>query len=304
MNIVLTGSIGRIGKPLTQHLVDRGHSVTVISSTADRQPEIEALGATAAIGALEDPYFLTTLFTGADIVYLMEPPFNFFDPTRTVEEAWLEVAESYLQAVRQSGVRNIVHLSSIGGHTDAGIGFLKTHHIVENRLKSLPEEVVIKTMRPVGFYYNMFAFIPAIQHTGAIVQNYGGDQKEPWVSPLDIAAVIVEEMETPFNGRTVRYIASDVFSPNEAAAALGAAIGQPDLRWKVIPDDQFRSNLLQVGFTPQAADGTVEMNQSRLRHLYDDYHQNPPALGTVKLAHFAHNFAVAYHHAAQPSHSH
>ncbi len=302
MNIVLTGSIGHIGKPLTRQLVAQGHSVTVISSTPDRQAAIEALGATAAIGALEDPAFLTTVFTGADIVYLMEPPFNFFDSTRTMEDAWLQIADSYLQAIRKSGVRNIVHLSSIGGHRDTGIGFLKTHHRIENQLKTLPEPVAIKTMRPVGFYYNMFAFIPAIQHAGAIVQNYGGDQQEPWVSPLDIAAVVAEEMETPFDGRTVRYIASDVFSPNEAAAALGAAIGRPYLQWKVIPDEPFRDKLIQAGFTPQAADGMVEMNQSRLRHLYDDYHQNKPMLGTVKLAHFAHDFAVAYHRATQSSH--
>ncbi len=32
MNIVLTGSLGNIGKPLTQELVQKRHSVTVISS--------------------------------------------------------------------------------------------------------------------------------------------------------------------------------------------------------------------------------------------------------------------------------
>ena len=49
----------------------------------------------------------------------------------------------------------------------------------------------------------------------------GGDEKEPWVSPLDIAAIIAEEIEKPFNGRTVRYIASDEVSPNEVAKVLG-----------------------------------------------------------------------------------
>jgi len=50
MNIVITGSIGHIGKPLTQKLVQNGHSVTVIASKAERQAEIEALGAKAATG--------------------------------------------------------------------------------------------------------------------------------------------------------------------------------------------------------------------------------------------------------------
>ena len=72
MNIVLTGSLGNIGKPLAIELVQKGHSVTVISSKADRQKDIEALGAKAAIGTMQDVEFLANTFKGADTVYLME----------------------------------------------------------------------------------------------------------------------------------------------------------------------------------------------------------------------------------------
>jgi len=37
MKIVVTGSLGNISNPLTQELVQKGHSVTVISSNAERQ---------------------------------------------------------------------------------------------------------------------------------------------------------------------------------------------------------------------------------------------------------------------------
>jgi nucleoside-diphosphate-sugar epimerase len=43
MNIVITGSIGHIGKPLTQELIKRGHTVTVVSSKAERKVEIEQI---------------------------------------------------------------------------------------------------------------------------------------------------------------------------------------------------------------------------------------------------------------------
>jgi uncharacterized protein YbjT (DUF2867 family) len=72
MNIVLTGSLGHISKPLAQILIQKGHSVTVISSKEERQKDIEDLGATAAIGTMEDVDFLTNTFKRADIVYLME----------------------------------------------------------------------------------------------------------------------------------------------------------------------------------------------------------------------------------------
>jgi uncharacterized protein YbjT (DUF2867 family) len=295
MKVVLTGSLGHISQPLAIELIAKGHSVTVISSKAERKKEIENIGAKAAIGSILDPNFLANTFKGADIVYLMEPPFNFFDPTIHIENYWLDIAKSYVEAIQQAGVTKIIHLSSIGAHTDIGVGMLATHYLVENILKALPNEVSIKTMRPVGFYYNMFAFIPAIKSAGSIFQNYGGDElKEPWVSPLDIAETIAEEIELPFDGRTIRYIASDEISPNEAAAILGKAIGKPDLKWVVISDEQFQNNLINIGFSQQAAKGLTEMNASRRNNLYDDYHQNRPTLGKVKLTEFAKEFAAVY----------
>lgn len=297
MRIVITGSLGHISKPLATSLIATGHSVTIISSKTERRNEIEALGAKAATGSVLDSGFLTTTFKDADIVYLMEPPINFFDHSMDTENYWLDIAKSYARAIQQSGVTKAIHLSSIGAHTDKGVGMLATHHLVENVFRELPNTVSIKTMRPVGFYYNMFAFIPAIKNAGAIIQNYGGDEKEPWVSPLDIAAVIAEEMEKPFDGRSVRYIASDEVSPNETAAILGEAIGKPGLKWNVITDEQFLNNLIKVGFNPQAAKGLTEMNEGRRNHLYDDYKQNKPALGKIKLTDFAKEFAVVFNQA-------
>ena len=296
MKIVVTGSLGHISKPLTQELVEKGHSVTVISSKAERNIEIENIGANTAIGSIDDVHFLTATFKGADIVYLMEPPFNFFDHSIDVEAYWLNIAKSYVQATQQSGVTKVVHLSSIGGHTDKGVGMLATHHLVENILRKLPNVVSIKTMRPVGFYYNMFAFIHSIKTQDSIVQNYKASYKEPWVSPLDIASVIAEEIELPFDGRTIRYIASDELTSDEVAKILGEAIKKPDLEWIAIPDEQLLGGLLAAGFNPQIAKGLIEMNVARQGNgtLFDDYNQHKPTLGKVKLRDFAKEFAAVY----------
>ncbi len=296
MKIVITGSVGHISKPLAKELVQKGHSVTIISSKAERISEIENMGAHAAIGSLNDADFLSSAFKGTDIVYLMEPPFNFFDPNPNIDEYWLTIAKNYVQAIQQSGVTKVIHLSSIGAHTDKGVGMLATHHWVENILGELPDLVSIKTMRPVGFYYNMFAFMNSIKTQGAIVQNYKASYKEPWVSPLDIASVIAEEMESPFEGRKIRYIASDELTSDEVATILGEAIGKPDLKWIAIPDEQFLTGLLAAGFNPSLAKGLIEMNIARHGDgtLFADYNQHKPTLGKVKLAAFAKEFAAVY----------
>jgi len=214
---------------------------------------------------------------------------------------WIFVAEfnrignNYKQAVEQSGVKRIVHLSSIGAHADKANGSLFLHNIVENILKQLPNGVPIKFMRPVGFYTNLFRYMQAIKTQGAIIPSYKGDQKEPWVSPLDIAATIAEEMEKPFEGRTIRYIASDEVSPNGVAKILGEAIGKPDLKWLVIPDEQLLNGMLAAGMNKWIANGFVEMQASQGNGvLYEDYYRNRPTLGKVKLADFAKEFALVY----------
>jgi uncharacterized protein YbjT (DUF2867 family) len=81
MKIIITGSLGYISKPLTEELIKKEHSVTVISSSAEKQKDIEAMGAKAAIGTMEDVDFLTATFTGADAVYsMLAPGGNFADP--------------------------------------------------------------------------------------------------------------------------------------------------------------------------------------------------------------------------------
>jgi uncharacterized protein YbjT (DUF2867 family) len=298
MKIIVTGSLGHISKPLTQTLVQKGHAVTVISSKPERQAAIEAIGAKAAIGTMEDADFLSATFKGADVVYLMEAlgSGSFFDQDLDIMAAHNKIANSYAQAIRQSGVKRVVHLSSIGAHMDKGNGILAFHYQVENILNKLPADVAITFMRPVGFYYNLLAFINTIKTQGAIVSNYGGDNKEPWVSPVDIAAAIAEEIEIrqPAH-RKIRYVASDELSPNEVAGILGEAIGKPDLKWGIIPDEQLLNGLLAAGMNPGTAKGFVEMNASRRGGvLYEDYYRNKPALGKIKLTDFAKEFAAAY----------
>ncbi len=300
MKIVVTGSLGHISRPLTIDLVRKGHSVTVISRNPERKPAIEALGANAAIGTMEDAAFLTSTFAQADAVYVMEAtsPESFTDPTLDMTAVMDQIVENYQQAILKSGVRRVVHLSSIGAHTDQGNGILRLHHRAEEILKTLPSNVSLSFLRPVGFYSNLLGFIPTIKTQGVIASNYGGDQKKPWVSPYDIATVAAEELTAYSQNRNVRYVASEEISCDEIAGILGAAIGLPQLRWVVIPDEQLLHGMVAFGMNPAIAAGFVEMNAAiRTGQLYEDYLRHRPALGRVKVRDFASEFATAYHQA-------
>jgi len=296
MKIIITGSLGHISKPLTEELVQKGHQVTVISSKADKQQEIEALGAAAAIGSVEDVDFLTATFTGADAVYTMVPPTNFFDPNFDLTTHCSKIGNNYAQAIEQSGVKRVVHLSSIGAHMEKDSGLILAHRTVEVILDKLPGDVTITFIRPVGFYYNLLGFIPAIKNQGVISANYGADELLVWVSPIDIAAAIAEEFETSFTSRKVRYAASDELTGHETAKVLGEAIGIPDLQWILVSDEERLRVMKAVGLNPTIAEGLVQMFASQYNgSLMEDYYRHKPALGKVKIADFAKEFAAVYH---------
>ena len=297
MKIVVTGSLGNISKPLTQELVQKGHSVTIISSKSERQADIEAIGANAAIGSMEDVDFLTSTFKGADIVYCMatNDMSVFFDHSFDIYAYYNQIGKNYQEAIAQSGVKRVIYLSTIGGHTDKGNGILRFHFDVEGILNQLPNDVSIKFMRPVGFYTNILREMQTIKAQSVIIQNYGGDDKEPWVSPFDIASAIAEEMEKPFDGRTIRYVASEEISPNEIAKILGKAIGDNNLKWQVMSDKELYNAWLAIGFNPQIAQGYIEMKAAQgTKMLYEDYYKNRPVLGKTKFADFANDFVKVY----------
>ncbi len=296
MKIIVTGSLGNISKPLTKQLTGEGHAVTVVSSDAGKQQEIEHMGARAAIGSIEDVAFLTSTFTGADAVYCMLPGRrNFSDPDFDLIAYSNSMVSNYVQAIKQSGVKRIVYLSSVGAHTNVNNGILVFHYNAEQIMNTLPADVAITFMRPVGFYYNLLAFINGIKTQGVIASNYGGDDVVPWVSVLDIAAAVAEDIQKPFTGRSIRYIASEEISCNNVARILGAAIDKPDLKWITITSEQLLNGMLAAGVGSNLAKGLVEMNA--VIHdgsIYADYYRNRPTLGKVKIQDYAAEFAAAY----------
>ncbi len=293
MKVIVTGSLGNIGKPLTNQLVQEGHTVLVISSNPGKQKDIEALGATAAIGSLEDVDFLTRTFTNADAVYLMTP--TNYSTTIDPREYYRTLGSYYAQAIRQSGIKRVVHLSSMGAHLDKGTGVILGAHDVEIMLRELPD-ISVTHLRPGYFYYNLYNYIPMIKGAGFIRANYGGDDRIVLVSPADIATVAAEELTANGIRKKVRYIASDERTVNEIAYLLGAAIGNPDLKWELCTDAQMLEDLERNGVKPNFAASLVELYHSVHSGAFiEDYEQNKPiTMGKIKLEDFAKDFAAAF----------
>jgi uncharacterized protein YbjT (DUF2867 family) len=291
MKYVITGSLGHISKPITEKLIEAGHQVTVISSNPEKAKSIEALGARAAIGSLEDAAFLTQTFTGADAVYTMVPPvYEVTDWKAHIHG----VGKKYAEAIQAAGIKKVVNLSSIGAHMPDGCGPVSGLYFVEQELNQL-DGVDIVHLRPAYFFYNLLNNIGMIKHAGIIGSNFG-EGPLPMVHTNDIAAAAAEELlHLKFTGKTVRYIAGDERTPAEIAQTIGAAIGKPDLQWVNFTDEDALNGMLQAGVPQELAKNYAEMGSAIASgEMSADFEKHRPVFSPTRLTDFAKEFAAAY----------
>jgi NmrA-like family len=200
---VITGSVGRISKPVIEGLVNAGHSVSVVTSNTGRVKEIESLGASGLVGSLTDSTFLTHAFKNADTVYTMIPPVK---QTTDWRASQLEIATSYAHAVRANEFMHVVNLTSVGAHEPSGAGPASSLHDFEQLLNQIPGLHVRHIMCAL-FYHNFMGQIALIKQAGIMGANYGVAEKNFLVHPINIAEAVLEELlKLYFTGSTVHYV--------------------------------------------------------------------------------------------------
>ncbi|RZJ51447.1 MAG: NAD-dependent epimerase/dehydratase family protein [Flavobacterium sp.] len=292
MKIILTGSLGNIGKPLANNLVKAGHDVTVISSNADRKEAIEKIGAKAAVGSVSDAAFLTETFAGADALFAMTPP-NMGGSNVIVNTS--NAGKAFAEAIKKANVKRVVMLSSIGANLPNGNGPIAGLHPIEALYNNL-ENTAVTILRAGFFFTNLYNDVPMIKGAGIMGANYPSDLKMPLVHPEDIAAAVAEELQKEATGKNLRYIISDVRTPGEIATVLGLAIEKTDLPWIEFTDEQSLQGMTQAGLPEEIAGLYTEMGSGlRSGKIAEHFlNGNFSVDGKIKLEDFAKEFASKF----------
>lgn len=292
MKIIITGSLGNVAKPLVQQLIGEGHDITVISSNETKKDEIEALGAKAAIGSIADLNFLVKTFEGANAAFLMTPP-NMGGVN--IVENTINAGKNYAEAIKQTGVKRVVMLSSIGAESPVENGPIKGLHFIEKFYNDL-ENTSVTFLRAGYFYLNFFNDIPLIKNAGIIGANFPQDAKVPLVHPKDIAKAAAEELVKNIEGKNVKYIVSDERKASEFAKVFGNAIGKPELPWIEFKDEDSLNGMLQAGLPHEMAELYTEMGRGiRTGVVQKDFIEHGSVVdGEIKLEEFAKEFAEKF----------
>ena len=112
---VILGASGNTGSIIANSLLSAGKKVRVVGRDSGRLQRFVDKGAQAFTAIVSDAAALTKAFSGARAAYLMLPP------AKSREEQERD-SDAIAKAVRKSGLRYAVHLSSYGAQLAEGAG--------------------------------------------------------------------------------------------------------------------------------------------------------------------------------------
>jgi len=254
---VILGATGHTGSVIATSLLLKGEKVRAVGRDASRLERFVRKGAEAFTANVSDAAALTKAFTGARAAYLLLPPNMTSQDYRADQE---RESDAIAQAVKESGLRYAVHLSSFGAHIPEGTGPIAGLYSAEQKLNAISNLNVLH-LRAGYFMENNLAAIGMIHDMGIFGHAVLPDLKLPMIATRDIGDYAAQRiLKLDFSGKQTRELVGERdLSMNEATAIIARGIGKPDLRYVQFPYDQVQQVLMQMGIPPKTAGQFIEM---------------------------------------------
>jgi uncharacterized protein YbjT (DUF2867 family) len=250
---VILGATGNTGSIISDTLLLKGKNVRVMGRDAGRLERFVRKGAEAFTADVSDAAALTRAFSGARAAYLVLPPIS----SREDQE---RQSDAIAKAVKESGLRYAVHLSSYGAQVPEGTGPVAGLHSSEQKLNAISGLNVLH-LRAAYFMENNLAAIDMIRGMGIFGHALLPDVKLPMIATRDVGDYAAQRLlDLDFSGKqTQELLGERDLSMAEATAVIARGIGKPDLRYEQFPYDQMQQALTQMGLSPKKAAVYIEM---------------------------------------------
>ena len=273
---VVVGATGNTGSAAAKRLLERGEKVRAVGRDAYKLRQLVELGAESVTADAYDVAAMTKAFEGAKGAYLLLPP-RVKDPD--LLGSGDKMSTAITEAIKASGISHVVLLSSIGAQHPNKTGPIQGLHTFEEKLKKVANLNVL-SLRPGPFMENFLLLIPLVQSMGFLAGGIDSELKMPMIATRDIGEAAADALRRlDFAGYSTRELHGQRdLSHDEAAAAIGAAIGKPKLSYKKFPAFLVEQGMKQMGIPGKTASLMSEMNEAandgRLKPLEERSEKN------------------------------
>ncbi len=254
--IVITGATGQTGAKIAESLMGKKDKIRVIGRSHDKLARFAAKGAETMAGDQSDAQFLTAAFLGADAGYLLIPP-RLDSPD--IRGYYNSLGDAAITAIRKSGIRKIVFLSSLGAEKDGGTGPVLGLHDVERKLEMMKTTDIV-FLRAGYFMENTLANIPLIKSKGIAGNHIAPDAPVNTVATRDIASRAADALSSrSFTGHSYAEIYGQKITYREMTRIIGEKIGVPGLTYVQFSESDAVAGMTGVGISLNVAEAFVEL---------------------------------------------
>ena len=291
--ITILGATGKVGSQTVANLLGKNHRLRLIARHAAKLHEFDNNeGIEIYPGNSLDSGFLTQTIKGSDAVMLMMPgDFQSADINAYQDKMGL----AQMEAIGKSGVKKVLFLSSIGGHTEENTGIVAGLARQEKRLKQF-QDVDVLILRPGYFMENFLNNIGLIKSTGINGSPISPDRKFPMIATRDVARVASEKLDKlGWNGKSVLpLLGPKDYDMTEVNTVLAGAIGKPGLPYIQFPYQQAKHGMMQVGFSESIADSYIEMIEAINSGVFNLEKRDAGSTTSTTIEEFSKTFANVY----------
>lgn len=291
--ITILGATGKVGSKTVNNLLGRGHTLRLIARHVDKLQEFAAKqGVEIHAGNSFDTGFLAGAMRGSDVAFLMLP--TSLDANNAGEDQD-NMGTAQIEAIKKSGLKKVLFLSSVGGHTQEHTGMVAGLARQELRLKQL-QGVDVLILRPSYFMENMLNNISLIKKMGISGSTISPDKHFPIIATVDIAKAAADKLnDLSWTGKAILpLLGPRDYSMNEVTKALGAAINKPDLAYIQFPGEQARQSMMQFGISESVARAFIEMTEGINLGYFNAEKRDANSTTETTIEDFAETFAHVY----------
>jgi uncharacterized protein YbjT (DUF2867 family) len=272
---VITGVSGNTGKVAAEALLAAHKPVRVVVRDVAKGAPWKAKGAEVVVADLNDEAALTKALTGATGAYLLAPP-DYRTNTNVADKR--KMADVFARAIKQSGVKHVVLLSSVGAQHADGTGPIKTLHYTE---KKIEETGVSHTfIRAAYFMENWGSGLAPAKAQGTLYTMFEG--AIPMVATEDIGKVAAQSLLEGTKG-VVNLQGPSTYSSEDVAKELTRIFGKP-VAAVLVPEAGRVGALTGAGLTEDLAKLFAEMNGAIAKGLLAFEPGHKDVKGTITLA--------------------
>ncbi|TAW62432.1 NmrA family NAD(P)-binding protein [Rhizobium ruizarguesonis] len=272
---IVVGGTGHVGSAVAQTLLDEGEAVTVVTRNSDKAGTWRQRGAEVAVADVHDVTLLREVFRYGKRAFLLNPNADISSDTDREER---ETVRCLLEAIEGSGLEKVVAESTMGAQPGEECGDLNVLYELEVGLRNQP--IPASVIRAAYYYSNWDMMVGPVTKDGVLSTMLPADLTLPMVAPEDLGRVAARLLQEPIEQIGINPVEGPKrYSPNDVAAAFGAALGRI-VRVDVVPRENWEDAYRSFGFSDAAAH-----SYARMTALTNDGPEYPedPVRGSISL---------------------